>query len=408
MANTFTADFREIWSKVQQDQFFKETVAVAIADTSVKSQMKDGDTFNKPYRSSNSIQTYTRGTLISIDEKTDTNEQLVVNKQFATGFYVDTLDEIQSNYDLIAAYAKDDSDLLNIQIDADVLGEATNATSTVDDGDIGGTSGNGITLSTSNVLSVFSVAREKIAKQNVAVKNLFAVISPEVESVLIQYGAGRDTSMGDSANMNGYFGTFQGFKLYTSNNLTGSAVLSIATDFTATDTVVIDGITFTAQTTIGTAAGNFLVGSTADTSRAVLTAFINDPSTTSSDQVALSTANARRVARNWTAVNDNDADTMTVTAKGVGRLVCSETLNDTTDGFVTGKEIQHNLFGVKGSITLVVQRPTGAKIKDVETKLGYNILNAVLYGIKTFAEGAKRLVDVKINSAAFSAGASNI
>ena len=52
-------------------------------------------TFNKPYRSSNSVQTYTRGTSITIDDKTDTQDQLVINQQFATGFYIDDMELVK-------------------------------------------------------------------------------------------------------------------------------------------------------------------------------------------------------------------------------------------------------------------------------------------------------------------------
>ena len=406
MANSFAADFPEIWSRVQQTQFFKETVAVAICDVSAKSQMSKGDTFNKPYRSSNSVQTYTRGTSIDIDDKTDTQEQLSITSQYATGFYIDDMDTIQSNYDLIAQYAKDDADLLNIQIDGDVLGEYSNATSTVDDGSIGGTAGNPIVLSTSNVSAVFGSAHAKLAKQNISMKGKFAVLSPEFENILVQFGAGRDTANADGVQNNGFIGKFYGFDLYTSNNLSGEVVLSVATDFTAADTVVIDGITFTAQSTIGSTAGNFLVGTSADASRLTLAGLINAPTTTSASQVALSAENARRVGRNWTATDAATANTLTIVCKGVGTLVVSETLTDATDGFT--KEIQHNLMGIKGAISLVVQKAPMPKVKDVETKMGSNILNAILYGIKTFNDGAKQLVDVQIDSTTFTAGAANI
>ena len=405
MANSFAADFPEIWSRVQQKQFFKETVAVAIADVSAKSQMGVGDTFNKPYRSSNSIQTYTRGTSITIDDKTDTQEQLSITTQYATGFYIDDMDSIQSNYDLIAGYAKDDADLLNIQIDGDVLAEYANATSSVDDGDIGGTSGNPIVLSTSNISAVFGAAHSKLAKQNVSLKNKFAVLSPEFENILVQYGAGRDTSSGDKAQNNGFIGRFYGFDLFMSNNLTGEVVISMVTEPTASDTIVLDGITFTFVASPA-AAGDVDLSGTVDTTRGYLEGLINAPTTTSATVIALSSENARRVGRNWTATNDDTANTLTVVAKGVGRLVASETFTDATDSVT--KETQHNLMGIKGNISLVIQKSPMPKIKDVETKMGSNILNAILYGIKTFNDGAKNLVDVQIDSTTFSAGAANI
>lgn len=103
---------------------------------SFNSTMRSGDTLNRTYRSSTNVQTYVRGTDITIDDITDTNEQLVVNKQYATGFYIDDFDAIQNKYDAALSYGKDNGIYLSNQVDADILGEVFNATSTVDDGSI--------------------------------------------------------------------------------------------------------------------------------------------------------------------------------------------------------------------------------------------------------------------------------
>lgn len=401
MANNFTADFPEIWAKEQQIMFYKENVAMKIADTSFKSEMSFGDTLNRPYRSTSAIQTYTRGTDITIDDKTATNEQLSVNKQFATGFYMDDFDKIQSRYDEIARYAQDDWVYLANQVDADVLWEYGNATSTVDDGTIGGTSGNGISLTTSNVLKTVSASKKKLAKQNVPISNLFGVISPEFEDVLIQYGAGRDTIMWDGFNKDGAIMDFYGFRLYRSNQTAGSAVLSLATNPTNTDTVVVEWVTFTFVSSIGTTAGNVLIGASVDATRANLETLINAPATTTSTGVALATTDARNFANLATGTNDNTADTLTIVYKGAGTLEVSETLTDTTDTWTATKEKQHNLFGRKGGITLVMQSDARPQVKDEPKKFGKNILNGVLYGVKTFADGAKQLVNVEVQSSTF-------
>jgi len=400
MLNSFSADFPEIWAKEQQEVFYKENVAMQVADTSFKSEMSFWDTLNRPYRSANAVQSYTRGTAITINDKTDTQEQLSVNKQFADGFYVDDFDKIQSRYDLIAAYARDGWEYLSNIVDSDVLGEYVNAASTVDDGDIGWTAGNGIALSTTNVLKTISAAKKSLRKLNISATDLFGVISPEFEDILIQYGAGRDTTMWDNANEKGAVMNFYGFDLYVSNQTSGTAVLTMATVPTATNTVVINWVTFTAVTTIGTAAWNFLIG-TADATRANLAGLINDPTTTSSTQVALSTEDAKVFANQITATNDNTADTLTVIAKWVGTLTVSETLAAAADIWTAVNQVQHNLFGKRWATTLVMQSDARPQVKQVPDKLGVNILNGVLYWVKTFADGAKKLVDVQIKSSTF-------
>lgn len=395
MANSLSASFEEIWAREQQEVFYKTNVGMKIADMSFNSTMRSGDTLNRPYRSSTNVQVYIRGTDIIIDDLTDTNEQLVINKQYANGFYIDEFDRIQDKYDAAVRYGKDNGVYLSNQVDADILWEVFNSTSTVDDGSIGGTAGNGITLSTTNVLKVFGAAKKKLRFQNVPLDWAFGVITPEFEDILVQYGIGRDTSMGDGVFTNGKIGTANGFELYVSNNTAGSAVLALATQPTANDTVVIEGVTFTFVASPA-AAGDVDIGSDVDVTRANLTTLINAPSTTTAGGVALSTQDARKFLSSVTATNDNSANTMTVKYKGVGTLTVSETLTDGTDTWTAAKTKQHCLFGIKGNPVCVMQRSPSVVRKEEPKKLGANYLNGVLYGVKTYADNAKQMVNVEL------------
>lgn len=156
MANNLTASFKEIWAREQQEVFYKKNVARMIADTSFDDTLTSGDTLARIYRSDAKMHVYVRGTDIGIDDLTDTKEQLVVNKQFANGFYVDDFDAIQSKYDVAVNYGRDYGEELSNQVDADVLFEATNAANFLDAGNFGGTAGNGIVTTTSNILGLFS------------------------------------------------------------------------------------------------------------------------------------------------------------------------------------------------------------------------------------------------------------
>ena len=51
--------------------------------------------------------------------------------------------------------------------------------------------------------------------------------------------------------------------------------------------------------------------------------------------------------------------------------------------------------------TLVMQRTPSVKQVDNPTRLGVNFQNAVLYWTKTFADQAKKMVRVEINSSGF-------
>lgn len=401
MANSFSAGFLEVWAKEYQTVWHKMNVAKMISDTSFESQMKKGDTLNRVYRSSDpnnsQIQEYSRGSDITVQDQTDTAETLTIDREFAKGIYVDNFDQIQSNYDIAAAYGRDHSIYLSNQVDADVLGEYGNADNTVDAGDLGGTSGDGITLTPSNTLDVLASARKKLQKEDIPMNDLFGVISPEFEEQLVKYGAGRDTEMGDSANRNGYFKDLYGFKLYVSNQLSGSEVLSMATQVTADDTVTVNGVVFIFKAS-PSVAGEVDIGTDADGSRANLAAAINGGSGAGSDYIEVS-ASDRRKLLNVTATNDNTANTLTIVQKGAGVLAVSKDLTDATDSFQDAK--QHCLFGRKGAITLVMQKEPTIKVQDAQKRFGAYVLNGTLYGVKTFDDGDPQLVNVELNATTF-------
>lgn len=405
MANNVSASFETIWAREQQEVFYKRTVSSVVADVSKRSLMSAGQTLTRTYRSgsvNDAPSVYSRGTDITLTDITDTAETLVVNKQFADGFYVDDFDAIQDKYDIAANYGKDYGERMKSQIDADVLYEVVNASSVVDAGSVGGTAGQGITLATATILNVFTAATKKLAKLNIMDTDKVGVISPEVEEFISLYYGAKVTDLGDKVAENGYFTKISGYQLYTSNNVTGSAVLAMATNPTANDTVTIQGVTFTFVSSIGTTAGNVLIGANVDATRANLAALINAPWTTTANGVALTGTNLKNIQARAVAVNDNTADTLTVRYKGAGVLTVSETLTAGADVWTTALQKQLCLLGVRNMCTtLVVQSAPKIYRKEEPKKIGGNYLSAMLYGIKTFADNAKNMVRVEIASSGF-------
>lgn len=94
--------------------------------------------------------------------------------------------------------------------------------------------------------------------------------------------------------------------------------------FGNTETVIINGVTFTSVTNIGTTAGNFLIGANKEASLANLAALINDPTTTSTTQVALS-ANDIVTILNLGLTATVSGAVMTLTSSKASALTVSET-----------------------------------------------------------------------------------
>ena len=407
MANSLSASFADYWSRRMQVTNYRKAVYRAIVSMEEQSTLTKGDTVHRPYRSTLAVRTYTRGTAVIIRDITDTDESLTVNVSKVVPFYVDDLDAIQHNYKVLNEYADDCSEILTNFIDGDVLGEYANATSKVDNFEINaGTAGDGFTLTTSNVLNVLVQAKKKLQKQNIrgGLTNLFGVISPEFESILLTFLANRETPNGDLVGKNGYTISYMGFDFYVSNGCSFSAVLSMPTILVDTDTITINGVVFTADgdgAAVG--AGHFSIQTTADLCRAQLVDAINNSEGYAASAGAVDTyieitAANRDLMDGIVATNDNTADTLTIKCEGVGVIAVSEGATPADCVWTAATQIQHNLFGKRGAIDLVIQARPKVEIKEVPDKLGKNVLPWTLYGLKTFTEGAKQLVDIRVRA----------
>lgn len=393
-----------------QMKHMKEAVYRMIANFEEQAILKDGDTVNRPYRSNMISQTYVRGTSVTIQDVSNTNEQLVVNISQVVPFYIDDLDELQSNYRFANEFADDASTLLTNFIDSDILGEYVNAGSVIDDKVINGSSGisgNGISVDTTNIQAVFAAARARFGRKNTR-KMLFAVISPDFEQVLVNYLAGKNSNLGDSTSLNGHAGGYYQFDIYVSNNLTWTATLALATQPNNNDTLTLSQVdqdaivqtqTITFVSVIGATSGNVLIGASVDATRTNLAGLLNSPATTSTTQVALTTTFIGALARPVAATNVTASNQVTIVGKGQSFIQVSNNLTASgTDGFTAALQVQHQLFGSKGATDIVIQARPKVLFKEVPDKIGKNCLPYTLYGYKTYREGKSKLVDVLVRT----------
>lgn len=399
MANSIDATFPELWATEFQDSFYKVNVGMKICEFV---DMNYGDTYHRAKRGTSTIQQITIGTDMTPRSISATDESLTIDQKWGDFIEIEDFENDKSMYDLALRYGKDCSQAVSDKIDADVLYEVINSASYVDGGDVGGTAATGIVLTAANAIDVFAAAKMKLKKQKVTSSDLFCVVSPEFERFLTTAVANRDTIQGDEVGMNGYIGKYRGVKLYTSNNLTCTNVLAMATQPIDGDTVVIQGVTFTFKTTLGSTAGNVLIGASADAARANLTALINAPATTTAQGVALSSANQALFVPYFTAVNNDTANTMTLYGKGQGATIVSETFTDGTDTWTATLSLQRCLFGVVGNPALALISKPKLTEKDVPKRLAKWYIIAAQYGLKTYADNSRNMVDIRINASTYS------
>jgi hypothetical protein len=205
---------------------------------------------------------------------------------------------------------------------------------------------------------------------------------------LEQYLLGKSIDMAGAVFQNGYAGKVTGAEVYISENLTATAVLTASSVFVNTQTVVINGVTFTSETS-ATSAGSFTIGSAA-ASLGYLASLINNPGSTITGQVAFSAADQALIAAmRITAVAT--ATTLTITAKS-GALTVSET----QDNCAWSLNTLHCYYGKKGGIDAVLQDMKEVDMRETADRRGTNVFTSYLGGVKTFNDGAKKFLDLKI------------
>ena len=392
------------------------------ANFRLEKELKDGDTVKRVYPTRMVPNDYTRYSDVTLQTGTTTAESLTVDKTPTIPFVISDLDELQSTPKARQKFTDMAVEQLNNVINGYYLAEVANATSTVDAADFGGTSGNGLTLTVNNLDKMFALAQKRLGRQNVynfkpGESPFFANITPDVYQVLIERLSGKDSALGDSTGTNGHVGRYNIFDLYVNNGAYFTGTLYMATLPTDGDTLTIKvadqtiTITFVATLSATTGASEVHIASTVDITRANLAEFLNAPGTSEAEatDTGYSSMSAEHQAllygSTWT--NTNSTDKLTVTWRGIGSPILGETLTAAGDGWNVASQSQYSnitnlMFGKKGAVDFVLQRNPQIQIDRMEKRIDEFAIKAyTLFGKKTFADGARKLVNVKVDSGTY-------
>lgn len=397
-------DFKVDYILRYQDILSKVMVGLKIASTRFESNLKFGDTVTRTILNLSAvrIRSFTNLTDQTIDPLTDSEETMTVNVQVGAVFPIARLEKIQAGpLNPAMTAGKEVAIKVANYLDSVILGEVVNAWASFDTGNLTTAAANGtpITLSSTTVPQMVAQSYAKLYSNNVGMTNLAWVLDPFSISQIAQFPIGKEMSTENTTFKNGFTGNLFGAEVYTSNNLTGTAVLSIATTPTDGDTVTIGGVVFTFKTTLGSTAGNVAIGGSADAARLNLVELLNAPGTTDAGQVALSAADQITITDvlGITAADDASANTATITGRGSSRLTVSETLTDATDAFT--KNYVNAFYGMKGAIDVAVQDQPTVEMREESRQLTTNIFNNVVAAVKTFTDGSQKFLNVKIANA---------
>ena len=394
--------FKEQFDNAYQAVFDKVLVAMEIANTRLEKQLTYGASVKRvkyalaPIR----VRNITMGVNRTIDQLNDSGETLLVNKNKGSDFRISKKEMIQAGpLNPAETIGAEVAKKLSRYIDADVFAEVKNALQKFDAGDLTtmSSSGTPVTLSTTNVPQLLSQGRAKLRRGNQDLTSLALVLDSYGGSVIEQYVMSKNIDLAAAAFKNGYAGPVGGADLYLSENLLGEAVITMASNPTDGQTFSLNGYIYTFVTTLGTTPGNVLIEAGVDATRDnLISAFHQDTAVTK--YVPWTDADPNYDQSNWVDLQivgvDNDtADTITITGTGSGRLVFGGNAT-----YTVTKNLVHAYYGKKGAIDVVIQDLAEMEMVDDPYQRAKIVRADAIYGIKTFSDGKPQFLDVQLQS----------
>lgn len=391
-------DFRPEFDNSYEEVFQKALVAKDIMNTRFEPKLRFGESVERVAFDIDGVvvRDVSRGSASTIDPVTDSSELLTVNLEKEAAFHIPDGEMTQAGPlnpgEVIGGKI---AHKVAQDLDHRCFRQVENAANTFDNGDLTtlASTGTAITLSSTTVPQMVArmTAKLRYAARQEEQSNMALVVDSYAASDIEQYLMGKDIDIAGSVFKNGYAGVVRNAQLYVSENLTGHATL-IVDIATADEVFTLFGVTFTAKASPA-AAGEFDVAGSADAQGQIMVDMLNGTGTPgASSYIELSTANRNILKAAQVEASYVDA-TDTLTVRAAGRIILTTTMS----GAVTKK--LHAYFGKKGAIDLVVQDMSPVDMRPTADRRGTNVFSSYLAGIKTFADGAKKFLDVWILTA---------
>jgi hypothetical protein len=401
-------DFKPQFDNAYEDIFNKTLVGKAIANLRFEPLLRYGQKVTRVLLDLDgvAVRETSRGAASTIDAVTDSTEDLEILYEFEAAFHISDGEVTQAGpLNPGEVIGRNIGEKVAANLDYRILKETVNAANDFDNGDLttSNSSGTPITLSSTTVPQMVTRLPAKLrARAFQTLTNMCFVCDPYVASDLAQYLLGKNFDIVNYIWKNGYSEEeFARAEVYISDNLCGEASFTISgtegiLSLYPNATISINGVTFKFTTSLS-AAGDLSVAT--GTSVLVtylncwkwLSAALNKPYTSNACYYAHSSTSAAVLGENmYTMSLTNGVSTAVI--RGPGRLTLTEKCS--TASFSSPH--LHCYYGKKGAIDVVVQDIKSADMRQCADRRGTNVFANYLAGIKTFTDGAKKMLDVLI------------
>lgn len=427
-----TVPYKTVWIRKFQETHYKMAAFPMFADQRFENELPDGASIKWSYDADMGVQRMGADGAYTVANRTITDETLTVDQRPTAPFRIPMTEKIQDHRPTQEKWATKAMNVIYTDIDGVLLGALkSGAASTLDNSYFGGSSGDPITVTSSNASAIFAYARMLLVNQNVIydanrkfknvmkldkeVKFPVAAIPAELAAQLLLQIGFKNTGMGDEVLKQGYLGMIFGFNAIESTSLpfscrltqsgipTDAKVLQIGTGSTTVGSGT--AVAFTWETgTITDAPGKVKAETDATTSISNLCRGINSVYTSvSGDFEAFVRADMsiaqQRILDNISATDNGDGSCV-IQVNGQGAI----SVTTTETGSTLDRKAVHALFGTSQSIAVIMQRypeltvSAGQIIGNGTTGgiVAQDFVSWALYGYKMFLSQTKQVVNVPI------------
>lgn len=395
MANNVAAYTQEKYSREVQALLEEALLSMELGNSSLASQMPNGSRIHYPRPTYSNVTSYTKYTDATISTVESSDEYLDIDQVPMITFEYDHIDEQDNVWEVTANEAARNAFRIKEHIDGKFFAQYVNALNVYN-------SGTAVALSSTNAVQTFLDAFASLGNNGVDTSNVALVVDEFAVSKIGQNAISSAFTLSDSsfkdgiysAQKRGFKGTLAGTQLYASNNLTCIGSLAMATQPTANDTVTYNGVVFKFVASIGTTAGNVLLGADAAAAQANLIAALNGAAGAGTTYVEVSKADRSKLA----GLTASASSTTVVLTSNRGFRPVSRSM--TAAGNKFGQFVLHALMMEKGAIHIVLRDNVMTKVEDIQRQLGKRYFTWSRFGLKVFSDGAERMIRIPLEARA--------
>jgi len=204
-----------VWSETLYRELTKNYVGVKLSTREFEGDIKgQGDRVKILGIGNIGVYDYFKNMDMSIPQiLTDNERTLIIDQAKTFNFYIDDVDAAQIKTNLMQIAMKRASEALSDAADKFIYSLRDDAVTTITND----------AVTSTNIISTLSDARLKLMENNVSNSAEISLeVSPAIEQKLVLAKVLRDTD-NSAALGNGYIGTFMGFKVYVTNNITADS-----------------------------------------------------------------------------------------------------------------------------------------------------------------------------------------